>query len=156
MTLGYIAKTFLAHEHALGYYSESLAIVDEEVKIGLLYNLGNVYKNMEEYDIALGYFNKSLALADQFNQSKSVSRAKVQLGIIFGRKAWYERSESQFRSIISETKTKSSIKYAGRAYHNLANNYMKQNDLISAINLFNNALELFTAETDQFITYMDM
>lgn len=154
--LGYIAKTFLAHEHALGYYNESLAIVSEEEKAGILYNLGNVYKNMEEYDSALAYFNKSLALASQFNQSKRVIRAKVQLGIIFGKKAWYEKSESQFRSIITETKTQSSSKYAGRAYHNLANNYMNQNDLLSAIDLFSNALELFTAETDRFITYMDM
>ncbi len=155
VNLGLVAKTFLAYEHAIAYYEESLKYDSENGNADILYNMGNVYKNQEKYDDAIEQFSKSLALALKFEQRKRISKAKIQLGVVYARQELFDKSNKQFLAVIDEAQANGTDKYTSRAYHYLANNYMSEKAYSMAIELFSKALSNNAANTDQFITFLD-
>lgn len=128
---------------AIQIYDDAININrDNDAEIWLLYNKARAFRDMKHYNQA---FDLLKICYDYTNGTISNRRANVlnEMGLLLVDLNQYEEAREYYFPIVNSAHLLSdSLKYLGRAYHNIADSYFKQHRYQEAINYFLKAMNV--------------
>ncbi|MEM6814402.1 MAG: tetratricopeptide repeat protein [Bacteroidota bacterium] len=142
LNIGVILSRNKNHEEAIKLYLQAIKVADEDLyskrRLQLLYNLSSTYRDWGDLSNAIDYLEQTARLANKLENSRLLLKSWNLLGLIHQDNGDFDKSRQFYEKIISHNSANDEA--ISKAYHNLANTYVKVSDYRKAELLFKKAL----------------
>lgn len=161
--LGRISNLIGQVDDAVRYYYEALDLAkDDDVKAGLLFNIGYAHYTNAEYDRALLRLFEAYEISVRNEDYRRAANCLNYIGLSFHYNEEYSTAREYFYKILNGKQTLDSIHYSKAeawATHNIGNSYLQAGELGKAEEFFKQELELLEKiddKAERFVTFMDL
>lgn len=135
--IGVVYKAMNEQDKALEYYEKAYALNVKHKKrsktFSNLLNIGAIYKDNKEYDKALESYNKAIQVAKEDNKLVDLGKAYNNLGSLFGAQDLTEKAIKNYEISLKYKRKIGDKKGIATTSRNLANRYLKLNQLAKAL-----------------------
>ncbi|MEL6560181.1 MAG: tetratricopeptide repeat protein [Bacteroidota bacterium] len=164
ITTGLILQDHFKYDESIWYYKEGLNIATANTLdywiAELNYKIGYSYKKQNNLDESLTWFKKAYEISTTLDDDYIVVNSLNMLGLAFSTNQNYEEARKYFNLVLKHKyRMVSKTKYLAKAYHNIANTYLSENNFDLAEANFQKALihkEERQKVSEIFITKLDM
>lgn len=142
---GLILHKHFKYDEAILHYNEGLEIAIanglDAWQSELYYKIGYSYKKQGNLNESIDWFKRAYENSVNLNDDYILVNSLNMLGLAFSTNGSYEKAREYFQLVLDhEYKTVSESKYFGKAYHNIANSFLSQDNFELAEANFNKAL----------------
>lgn len=150
--IGLIYRRLGSHTNAQKYFEQALEMTSEETdpigKALIFVHIGNTFLDIGESQKALTNYKSALELREQVGNKLAVSQAMRSVAAAYSELSDYSNSKKYLNLALNQLRELNDEKGIADTYNELGNLAQKENNLLLAIEYYNQASEIYTKHSE--------